>query len=74
MNKKKKDLRINWLCRFSSKPKCSLMTDAFVKDFITFVKNDRDNTKGIISTMLLFHQTFVMSLLEIFVPLVSKTL
>ena len=42
---------MNWLRRFSSKPKFFLMTDAFVKDFITFVKNDRDNTKGIISTM-----------------------
>ena len=29
---------VNWLCKFSSKPKFSLMNDGFVRDFITFVK------------------------------------
>lgn len=37
---------VNWLCRFSSKPKFSLMTDAFVKDFITFVKKTYRNETG----------------------------
>lgn len=37
---------VNWLCRFSTKPKFSLMNDDFVKDFITYVKKTYKKENG----------------------------